>query len=257
MNQSEKKAVIMPERLGLSSKFKFECHKGLGCFTQCCRGINIILTPYDIIKLKNHLNMNSEDFLAVYTEPQLLEKTDLPVITLKLMDDEKKSCPFVKDEGCIIYSDRPSACRYYPVGVASLNYREDDEGFYFFIKEPHCLGFNENKEWTIESWRKDQGVDIHDDVNSEWADLIVRKRSFPPNIKLTDQSKQMFFMASYNIDNFKKFVFESSFLKRYEIEKAILEKINNDEIELLKFGLKWIKWLFYKIGDFKQTKVES
>ena len=57
-------------------------------------------------------------------------------------------------------------------------------------------------------------MDERDEVNAEWTDLMVRKRSFPPNIKLTDQAKQMFFMISYNLDKFREFVFESSFLKR-------------------------------------------
>ena len=115
MNSSDHMADIPPVRLGLDSKFEFKCHKGVKCFTKCCRGINIILTPYDIIRLKRRLQLSSEEFLAMYTTPQLWEKTDLPVVTLKLMDDELQSCPFVKDAGCIIYADRPSTCRYYPL----------------------------------------------------------------------------------------------------------------------------------------------
>ncbi len=61
----------------------------------------------------------------------------------------------------------------------------------------------------------------------------------------------MFFLASYNLDKFREFVFESSFLDRYEVDKTTLEKIKDDEIELLKFGLKWLKWLLFKEGDFK------
>jgi hypothetical protein len=246
-------AGIEPVRFGLDDKFKFECHKGVKCFTKCCRGININLTPYDIIRLKNRLQLSSEEFLAIYTEPQLLEKTDLPVVTLKLMDDEEKSCPFVRDDGCIIYEDRPTTCRYYPLGVASLSHKvgADDKDFYFFVHEPHCLGFEEEKIWTVREWRKNQGVDIHDEINAGWTDLLVRKRSFPKNVMLTEQSKKMFFLVSYNIDKFREFVFESSFLERYDIEKETLEKIKKDEIALLEFGIKWLKWLFFKDGDFK------
>jgi len=246
------KAGIEPVRLGSESKFKFKCHKDIKCFTKCCRGISITLTPYDIIRLKNRLDLSSEEFLAIYTEPHILEKTDLPVITLKLIDDEtfdsgKKACPFVRKDGCIIYEDRPTTCRYYPLGVASLSHKEgsDDEGFYFFVNEPHCLGFEEKKEWNVREWRKDQGVDIHDEINADWTDLLVRKRSFPPNIKLTEQSKKMFFLASYNADKFRKFVFESSFLERYNIDKETLEKIRENEIELLKFGIQWLKSVLF------------
>jgi Fe-S-cluster containining protein len=189
----------------------------------------------------------------VYTTPQLLEKTDLPVVTLKLMDDDMQSCPFVTDAGCIIYEDRPTTCRYYPLGVASLSHKEgaDDDGFYFFVHEPHCLGFEEDKEWTIREWRKDQGVDIHDEINAGWTDLVVRKRSFPANIKLTEESKKMFFLVSYNIDTFRQFVFESSFLDRYDIDAETLGKIKEDEIALLEFGLKWLRDVLFKEGNFR------
>jgi hypothetical protein len=73
-------------------------------------------------------------------------------------------------------------------------------------------------------------VDLRDEVNREWTDLVVRKRSFPPNIKLTEKAKQMFFLVSYDIDKFKSFVFESSFLERVEVDAATVEKIKKDEI---------------------------
>jgi len=259
MTDQDKMAQITPERVGLNNRFKFKCHPGVPCFTQCCRGIHIILTPYDIILLKNRLGLSSEEFLAIYTEPHIMEKTDLPVVTLKLLDDDKQSCPFVRDDGCLVYQDRPTTCRYYPLGVASLTHKEgaDDEGFYFFVDEAHCRGFEEDKTWTVAEWRQDQGVDRHDDINAEWTDLVVRKRSFPQNIKLTEQSKQMFFMASYNIDKFREFVFNSSFLERYDIDAATQEKIKNDEIELLNFGMRWLKFILYKIGDFKLKAPEA
>lgn len=253
MEIPQNQAGIEPIRLGPDNRFKFKCHKGLECFTKCCRGINIVLTPYDIIRLKNRLQLPSEEFLAIYTELQMLEKTDLPVVTLKLLDDEQQSCPFVREDGCLLYEDRPSTCRYYPLGVASLSYREgaDESGFYFFVNEPHCRGFEEDQVWTVREWREDQGVDIRDEVNAEWTDLVVRKRSFPANMKLTEQTKKMFFLASYNIDKFRAFVFESSFLKRYVVDPQIQEEVKNDEVALLKFGLKWLRWLLFKEGDFK------
>ena len=144
-------ANVDPVRLSSDSQFKFKCHPGVECFTQCCRDINIILTPYDIIRLKKKLNLSSEEFLAVYTKPKLLEKTGLPVITLKFLEEEDKDsdsklCPFVRENGCLVYDDRPTTCRYYPLGVASLSHKEDADGdeFYFFVHEPHCLGFKKD-----------------------------------------------------------------------------------------------------------------
>jgi Fe-S-cluster containining protein len=258
MNKPEKMPKIEPIRLGRNSKFNFKCHKDLQCFTQCCHDINVVLTPFDIIRLKNRLGLSSEEFLALYTEPQLLEKTDLPVVTLKFLDDERsgakrKSCPFVRRDGCLVYADRPTTCRYYPLGVATLSHKDDPDGdeFYFLVNEPHCRGFEEEQAWTVSEWREDQGVEIYDRINAQWTELLVRKRSFPPNLHLTEQTKRMFFLVSYNIDKFREFVFESSFLKRYEVDEATLLQIRNDEISLLEFGLKWLKWLLFKEGDFK------
>jgi hypothetical protein len=244
---------IRPVRYGLEDRFRFRCHPGVSCFTRCCRGINIVLTPYDIIRLKNRLQIPSDAFLALYTVPRLLEKTDLPMVTLRLLDDAQQSCPFVRDTGCLVYTDRPTTCRYYPLGVASLVHKEgaDDTGFYFFVNEPHCQGFDEDREWSVQEWRRDQGVDLHDEINAEWTDLVVRKRSFPPNIRLTEKSKEMFFLASYNIDVFRRFVLESTFLKRYAVDPETVRRIAGDELDLLRFGLSWLKWLFFKEGEFR------
>lgn len=253
MTTTDRMAHVAPVRLGPDSKFRFKCHKEVTCYTKCCRDINVVLTPYDIIRLKGRLQLASEDFLRLYTVPRLLEKTDLPMVTLRMLDDDQKACPFVREDGCIVYEDRPTTCRYYPIGVASLSHQAEtgDEGFYFFVNEPHCLGFEEDQEWTVSEWRKDQGVDIHDEINAGWTDLLVRKRSFPPNLKLTAESKKMFFLASYNIDQFRQFVFESSFLDRYEVDPETVAKIKIDETALLEFGLKWLKSVLYKDGVFK------
>ncbi|MCG6974562.1 MAG: YkgJ family cysteine cluster protein, partial [Desulfobacterales bacterium] len=116
---------------------------------------------------------------------------------------------------------------------------------------PHCLGFEEEQEWTVREWRKDQGVDIHDEINAQWTDLVVRKRTFPPNLKLIEESKRMFFLISYNIDSFRSFVFESSFLDRYDIDADTVERIKTDDVALLKFGLSWLKDVLFKEGSYK------
>ena len=87
---------------------------------------------------------------------------------------------------------------------------------------------------------------IRDEANALWTDLVVRKRSFPSNIQLTEQAKSMFFMASYNIDKFREFVFESTFLQRFSVDEATQEKLKTDDLSLLKFGMKWLKDILFK-----------
>ncbi|MCK7512480.1 MAG: hypothetical protein MZV70_56220 [Desulfobacterales bacterium] len=232
MEQLKRRVRSSRMRLGPDSRFTFRCHKDVKCFTQCCRGINIILTPYDIIRLKNRLGLSSEEFLAVYTEPQMLEKTDIPVVTLKLLDEEgaaadKKACPFVRPGGLPGLRGPADLLPLLPAGggLARLQGRPGRRGVLLHGARGPLPGVSRKIEsWTVLEWRQDQGVDVHDRINAQWTDLIVRKRSFPPNMHWTEQAKQMFFMASYNIDKFRTFVFESSFLKRYPSDAATLEK---------------------------------
>ena len=252
-DSNEPRAEIPPEQLSLRSRFRFKCHKGVSCFTDCCRGIDIMLTPYDILTMRKKLDMDSEKFLAIFTTPRLLEKADMPVVTLKLLDDERNSCPFVEDkDGCVIYENRPTTCRYYPLGVGALSYsgeQGEKDDFFFMIKESHCKGFEESDEWTVGEWREDQGVDLRDEVNEGWLDLMVRKKSLPPSMQLSEQAKQMFFTACYNIDKFKRFVFESSFLSRYNIPETKVREIKDDDVKLLQFGFEWLKASFFQSGE--------
>lgn len=234
---------ILPEKLTLDSPLQFECHPGVSCFTACCHNIKIILTPYDILVLRRRLDMPAHEFITLYTEPTYLEKTDMPGVQIKLTG-ENNGCPFVTPEGCTVYTDRPSACRYYPVGMADFHEGGTDdaaeEKFFFLVKEPHCKGHEEPKRWTIRDWRADQGVDVRDEMNKEWLRLIMRRKSFGLQATLSDAAKRMFFMASTDLDTFRKFVFESSFLDTYEVDADTVAKIRKDDVELMLFSFRYL-----------------
>jgi Fe-S-cluster containining protein len=235
---------IEPRKYKAESRFKFACHKGMKCYTHCCSDLNIILTPCDIIRMKNRLGLTCDQFLAIYTKPEMLARTKLPVVTLKMLDDDKKSCPFITPDGCIIYEDRPLTCRYYPLGMAAFREQEiqpTGEDFYFMVRESHCLGFQADKEWTVSEWRKDQGVELYDDVNHSWMEFMIRKKSFGFQAELSEESRTIFFMVSSNVDKLKRFIFESSFLDKYHVKKDILEQIKSDEVALLRFGFDWLQ----------------
>jgi Fe-S-cluster containining protein len=238
---------VEPVRLSLDTKFKFRCHKDIGCFTKCCSNIDIMLTPYDIVRLKNRLDISSGEFLANHTYVEIDEKTSHPFVFLKMSEDAERKCPFVTAGGCTVYSDRPANCRYYPVGQASLKKMDDKinepitEEFYFLIKEPHCIGFNEDSEWTIKSWRDDQGVDVYDDMNRGWKDILFRRNL--PGHSLDEKKQKAFYMACYDVDRFRRFVFESKFLEMFDIDEKTLERIKNDETELMKFGFEYTKYI--------------
>jgi Fe-S-cluster containining protein len=254
---------IQPLKLTADSKIKFRCHPGVRCFTACCGNIKIILTPYDILKLIQRLQIPSHEFLHQYTIPTYLEKTDMPGVMIKMREDDNK-CPFVTPDGCTVYTDRPTACRYYPVGMA--DFREggskdadgneqvaDEEKFFFLVKEDYCKGHEEDKEWSVAEWRADQGVDVRDEMNKKWLRLIMRRKSYGHQANLSEQAKRMFFMASTDLSHFRRFIFESSFLDTYELDPAIIEKIREDDVELMLFSFEYLANTLFgaEIADMK------
>ncbi|MHB1362068.1 MAG: YkgJ family cysteine cluster protein [Thermoleophilia bacterium] len=241
--------AVVPTKFELHSKIKFRCHKDIACFTRCCRNIDILLTPYDIVRMKQRLELSSKEVLTRYTRYEVDEKTTHPLLFLRMNDDEERNCPFVKPkEGCTIYSDRPAACRYYPVGQATHRRLDDDDKtpihdeWYVVVKEEHCQGFEEEKVWTIAEWREDQEAALYDDMNREWKNIMMKQDI--PKDKIDEKRQQMFYMASYDMDGFRRFVFESRFLEVAEIDPDSLEKMKGDDVELMKFGFDYLKYLF-------------
>jgi uncharacterized protein len=237
---------VEPVERTLDSQFKFKCYKGISCFNRCCRNTDMLLTPYDILRMKKRLGMSSDEFLKKYTYVHIDEKSSHPFAVLKMMEGEEGKCPFVTPEGCSIYEDRPANCRYYPVGKG-LMIKDSAKGpvpqeFFFFIREPNCTGYEEDCEWTIDTWRSEQGVDLYDEMNKEWAEIQLR-RDNPGQPKLDEDKQPLIYMASYDLDRFRKFVFESGFLNMFDVDNEELEKMKADDIALMKFGFKYLKYI--------------
>ncbi len=247
---------VEPSKLSLESGFKFRCHKGIKCFTKCCSKINILLTPYDIIRMKKRLGMSSEEFLEKYTIMEIDEKSTLPLVRMKMLKDDEKKCPFVTPDGCTIYTDRPANCRYYPIGQGTLRKGTDNgpvnEEFYFFIRESHCLGYQENTKWTIREWRIDQGVDIYDEMNREWKEIQLRRN---PLMEALDSNKQaQVYTACYDMDRFRRYIFESRFLNVFDIDSDEIEKIKTDDVAMMKLGFRYSKYILLLEETMKVKK---
>lgn len=232
---------VIPVTLSLQSKFRFRCYPGISCYTKCCSRINIILTPYDILRMKQRLGISSGEFLFRYTRRDIEERSGLPIVFLLMRADEEHLCPFVTPEGCTIYSDRPAACRYYPIGQGTVQTEGGTEEFYFMIKEEHCQGLQEEKEWTLESWRLDQGAAEYDELNADWKAMMLRRDSHSRK-KLDDKQRNLFYLASYDLDNFRRFIFGSRFLEVFKVEPETVDQIRHDDVALLKFGQRYLKY---------------
>jgi Fe-S-cluster containining protein len=241
------KSPVQPVKLGLDDEFQFDCHKGIACFNECCRSINIQLTPYDIVRLKNRLEMSSSEFVARHSMPFEMDGHGMPGLRLATKPGTTE-CVFLGEEGCTVYEDRPAACRYYALGVMGVRKMEsaEVEDVYFVVKEPHCLGHNEPRKLTVREYRHEQGVDKYDEMNREWRDVIIKKRSSGPTVgEPTARSMQLFDMCSYDVDNFRDFIQTDGFRDVFDLSDEQIEQLKADEDELLRFAFRFLKQALY------------
>jgi Fe-S-cluster containining protein len=246
---------VEPVRLKSEDSFCFSCHKSVSCWNLCCHGADVTLTPADILLLSRKLNIRPAELLAQYTVPAIEEKSSMPVAKLR-MDGEQGSgaCVFLAgDKGCGVYDARPATCRYYPMGLASVKMMgaEQKEDFYFLVKEAHCKGHEEEKRQTVAEFRSEQEVEGLDEISRGWIDIMMKMVSWrsvggPNAKKVSSQAKKMFFMASTDVDAFRRFVFETRFLETYDIDPEAVELLKTDDIALLQLGFDWLKNVLFR-----------
>ncbi|MCF6249095.1 MAG: YkgJ family cysteine cluster protein [Desulfobacula sp.] len=223
------------------SKITFDCSSQNECFNECCRDLNQALTPYDVLRLKNNLGLSSQKFLRTCTSLHHGPTSGLPVVEFKPNPDAGYECPFVTKKGCSVYPDRPASCRMYPLARAIARSRETGQIVEYFalIEEPHCKGFGKKNGQTVRDWLKDQDVDMHNAQNDKLMELISLKNRIMPG-KLEGALADKFYLALYDIDEFREQIMNKNLLKGLEIPKSVFDALKADKA-LLNFGLSWVK----------------
>lgn len=234
-------------RLGPDDRFSFACHAGVSCFNRCCRDVNIFLSPYDVLRLKQRLGMTSGEFLDRYTLIPVQKDMRTPVVVLRMNADAEKTCTLLTDSGCGVYTDRPWPCRMYPLGLAAQKDTADGwqgERFYFLLHDEECRGHEEDQEWTVRSWLDDQAMDAYDQWGEAFKELTLH--TFFENGGVLSPSKlHMFFTACYDLDKFRTFVFGSTLLQRFEVDEDFVEEMRYDDEALLRFAFLWVRFSLF------------
>ena len=233
----------LPE-LEPGKKYSFKCYPGISCFNECCSDLELVLTPYDILRLRRHLNRPSKDFINHFTDSQVAMDTGFPLLRLHMTDNAKRSCPFVRTEGCSVYPNRPGACRMYPLGRATRpDGRSGITEQFFVVREDHCKGFEEQDEWTGREWLEDQGFKDYIRFNDRYMRLLSRMkqagRTLPPKVA------EMAMLALYQPEDYQRFIQEMGLFDKLEVDEERQKKILSDEEEALAFGLDWLETMLF------------
>jgi Fe-S-cluster containining protein len=202
------------------------------------------------LRLKKGLGISSDEFLEKYTIILPRKERLIPLVILK-MNEATKRCPFVKREGCAVYEDRPWPCRMYPLDM------HDDGTFHLITDSSRCLGLKEKDNWRIYEWLLEQGIVPFEEMNRLFSEITTPLRAQEVDIDNPAIGK-MIFMALYNIDKFKEFVFNSTFLDRFDVDPVRVLKIQRSDEELLKFAFDWVKFGIFgqKLFSVKQDPSE-
>ena len=221
--------------LGLEDTFHFSCNLGIDCFTRCCENVNILLTPYDIIQMKNRLGISATEFLEKYTRRLLAPKTFFPAVQFKMNEENKKRCYFVGANGCGIYEQRPWSCRMYP-----LDHSAEAGIFEPMVDSTRCLGLQDKAAWQLRDWFRDQGLEPYTDWNHRFAELtqdeqVMNWRKGHPG------GVDIFYLACYDVDGFREVVFKEKLFEMLEQPPVDRDTLQTDDLALLEFAFTWLR----------------
>lgn len=241
------KSDVMPSVLEPNTEISFSCHKGISCWNACCKKADITLTPYDIVRLKTATGKNSSEVLKDHTVPFTMDADGVPGIKLRTTDDG--ACLFMDEEaGCTIYENRPTSCRYYPLGNLAMkkaNQAHENQHF-VLVKEEHCKGHDEDRSIKIQDYRAEQKVEDYDQHNIEYFQLILKKKSMGPGVgRPPEMSLQLFFMACFDQDRFRRFVISDAFKKNYTVDNEVYTEIEKDDVALMYFGFRLLRQVLF------------
>ena len=221
--------------------FSFGCHPDIACFTECCRELDLVLTPYDVLRLCKELQMKSAAFIERYVVLELDEKGVFPVLYLGMVDDGRASCPFISKNGCRVYNGRPGACRAYPVGRGiTLDSNGKKQELYVLVREEHCKGFAVDQPYTVAEWFENQGLIECNAINDEVLTLLQHEK-VSKDLRLTQEQKENFLLALYKLDEFRELISSPGFQDEFMLTEEEKFSALSDDLSLVRFGIRWLK----------------
>jgi uncharacterized protein len=244
------------DELKQGQDFCFACHPGVSCFGACCSALDLMLTPYDALRLRRSTGQASKDFVHEYADMSAMPGVGLPLLSMHMQDTETKRCPFSHSGACAVYENRPSACRTYPLGRATRPGPQGIEEQIFVVREAHCKGFEEAPHWSPNTWMADQGLVPYNAANDRFMALVADLRRFSQDTgqHLTSQQTGMSGLALYQPDDFQRFLTGSHLMDRLDVTTARREDVLHDEDACLDFGFDWLELSLMGHTDHLQPK---
>ena len=235
----ETQADMGGQLLALDQSFCFSCHPGLDCFNSCCRNKRLPLWPYDVLRLRRGLNLDSSQVLERYADLEFDPRSGWPSLRLRL--DDQGRCPLLTPQGCGAYAHRPAACRIYPLAWAAKPAAEGKPPEELFVRQETkgCLGWEEPKKHTPAAWVADQELEPYLEANAALLGLFFHPRR-RGRLKLNQPQTHAVIAALYNLDVFHQAAAQPGFASKAGLEQARVSLALESDEELLNLGRDWL-----------------
>lgn len=242
MTDTSQEFLDRHQELGPGQSFCFACHPGVPCFNACCSALDLMLTPYDALRLRRTTGQSSREFLHLFATLLAMPDVGLPMLHMRMLDDARRKCPFQRETGCAVYQDRPSACRTYPLGRATQPGAEGTQERVFVLREPHCRGFEAGRDFGAQAWMQDQGLLPYNAANDRYMALAADLRRFVAGggAPLGPKQTGMAGLALYQPDEFQVFLRQSGLMDRLDLAEERRQAVLADEEACLDFGYDWL-----------------
>ncbi|MBO5491173.1 MAG: YkgJ family cysteine cluster protein [Desulfovibrio sp.] len=237
----------LPE-LQPGATFCFDCNPEVPCFNQCCAELTLPLTPYDVLRLRRHMdNIASEAFLADFTTMRSFPDTGFPLPMLRMLQGPGEPCPFVTPGGCSVYEDRPGACRFYPLGRGTKMAEDGVAERFFVVREPHCHGFDKGTERTAQAWLQNEELAPYNAANDRYMRLmaLVRATGKP----LEPRMATMAVLCLFQLDKFRELITAMRIFAHVTADEARQQAVMEDSLAgdeaALDFALDWMELVIF------------
>lgn len=236
--------AIASKPIDREGSFSFACHKGVSCFTECCRMLELTLSPYDLLRLRYSTGKTSTELLDQFVIMEQAPGDAFPRFYLTMIDDGRASCVFVSSMGCTVYPDRPAACRTYPLGRGVQKATDGTLYEHFvLVEEHHCRGFMETVMQTPLEYMTDQELSRYNHFNDLLA-AILQHDAIRKGFRPSQKQQELFTLALYDLDRFRQMIEKNDI----RFSPAAGLEIGDDE-QLLEASIHWISTqLFARFG---------
>ena len=104
-----------------------------------------------------------------------------------------------------------------------------------------CLGLKADRTLTLKAYIEEQEIPVYIEMEALFKKISTDERLLKEKItnkKILD----MYYMVCYDLDRFRRFVFENTFLDRFDIAPQKIEEIKSDDVALYRFAIQWLEY---------------